>query len=231
MVPWCARSHLWWSYSSEVTASAAKGPEAGKVGNSSQAELWSPWGKEKVLVRPSIEELQCHNCMNSYELLHEQTQTSLRPLLPPQPRVLCAPRDGEPVEEVEDEDKYTFNYDGSELIIHRVDKSDEAEYICIAENKAGEADATIHLKVFGKQPLSTPWQPSSVWDTPVGAGSFSQLKPVGFNPELLLCLCTSAMGETHPSSSVLKHGQGWWDQTQRLLEIPSRLGPDPPELL
>jgi hypothetical protein len=31
-----------------------------------------------------------------------------------------------------------------------VDKKDEAEYVCIAENKAGEQDASIHLKVFGK---------------------------------------------------------------------------------
>uniref|UniRef100_A0A674HNL5 Neural cell adhesion molecule 1 n=1 Tax=Taeniopygia guttata TaxID=59729 RepID=A0A674HNL5_TAEGU len=64
----------------------------------------------------------------------------------PEPTVTWT-KDGEPVEEVEDEDKYSFNADGSELVIHRVDKSDEAEYICIAENKAGEADATIHLKL------------------------------------------------------------------------------------
>ncbi|NXR53591.1 NCAM1 protein, partial [Hippolais icterina] len=63
-------------------------------------------------------------------------------------------KDGEPVEEEEDEDKYSFNNDGSELVIHRVDKSDEAEYICIAENKAGEADATIHLKVFAKPKIT-----------------------------------------------------------------------------
>lgn len=98
------------------------------------------------------EELQCNNCVNKP-----------KPVLD----CFCAPRDGEPVEEVEDEDKYSFNYDGSELVIQKVDKSDEAEYICIAENKAGEADATIHLKVFGKQPLSTPWQPSWVLVTPV----------------------------------------------------------------
>uniref|UniRef100_A0A8C5IRB6 Neural cell adhesion molecule 1 n=1 Tax=Junco hyemalis TaxID=40217 RepID=A0A8C5IRB6_JUNHY len=54
----------------------------------------------------------------------------------------------------EEEDKYSFNSDGSELVIHRVDKSDEAEYICIAENKAGEADATIHLKVFAKPKIT-----------------------------------------------------------------------------
>lgn len=65
-------------------------------------------------------------------------------------------RDGEPIEEADDEEKYSFNYDGSELIIKKVDKSDEAEYICIAENKAGEQDATIHLKVFGKHSLAVP---------------------------------------------------------------------------
>lgn len=68
--------------------------------------------------------------------------------------MLCACRDGEPIEEADDEEKYSLNYDGSELIIKKVDKSDEAEYICIAENKAGEQDATIHLKVFGKHALT-----------------------------------------------------------------------------
>ncbi|XP_039577859.1 neural cell adhesion molecule 1 isoform X12 [Passer montanus] len=71
----------------------------------------------------------------------------------PEPTVTWT-KDGEPVEEVEDEDKYSFTSDGSELSIHRVDKSDEAEYICIAENKAGEADATIHLKVFAKPKIT-----------------------------------------------------------------------------
>ncbi|XP_071305768.1 neural cell adhesion molecule 1 isoform X5 [Agelaius tricolor] len=73
----------------------------------------------------------------------------------PEPTVSWT-KDGEPVEEVEEEeeDKYSFNSDGSELVIHRVDKSDEAEYICIAENKAGEADATIHLKVFAKPKIT-----------------------------------------------------------------------------
>ncbi|KAM6370503.1 neural cell adhesion molecule 1 isoform 7-T7 [Pluvialis apricaria] len=63
-------------------------------------------------------------------------------------------KDGEPVEQADDEEKYSFNYDGSELIIKKVDKSDEAEYICIAENKAGEQDATIHLKVFAKPKIT-----------------------------------------------------------------------------
>lgn len=65
-------------------------------------------------------------------------------------------RDGEPIEEADDEEKYSFNYDGSELIIKKVDKSDEAEYVCIAGNKAGEQDATIHLKVFGKHARTFP---------------------------------------------------------------------------
>ncbi|KFV61108.1 Neural cell adhesion molecule 1, partial [Dryobates pubescens] len=63
-------------------------------------------------------------------------------------------KDGEPIEEAEDEEKYSFNYDGSELTIKKVEKSDEAEYICIAENKAGEQDATIHLKVFAKPKIT-----------------------------------------------------------------------------
>ncbi|XP_075028965.1 neural cell adhesion molecule 1 isoform X2 [Calonectris borealis] len=63
-------------------------------------------------------------------------------------------KDGEPIEQADDAEKYSFNYDGSELIIKKVDKSDEAEYICIAENKAGEQDATIHLKVFAKPKIT-----------------------------------------------------------------------------
>ncbi|NXO01378.1 NCAM1 protein, partial [Rhinopomastus cyanomelas] len=63
-------------------------------------------------------------------------------------------KDGEPIEEAGDEEKYSFNDDGSELVIKKVDKNDEAEYICIAENKAGEQDATIHLKVFAKPKIT-----------------------------------------------------------------------------
>ncbi|XP_062450603.1 neural cell adhesion molecule 1 isoform X1 [Rhea pennata] len=63
-------------------------------------------------------------------------------------------KDGEPIEQEDDEEKYSFNSDGSELVIKKVDKSDEAEYICIAENKAGEQDATIHLKVFAKPKIT-----------------------------------------------------------------------------
>ncbi|XP_077162346.1 neural cell adhesion molecule 1 isoform X3 [Paroedura picta] len=63
-------------------------------------------------------------------------------------------KDGESIERGEDDEKYGFNYDGSELTIRRVEKNDEAEYICIAENKAGEHDATIHLKVFAKPKIT-----------------------------------------------------------------------------
>ncbi|NXJ97821.1 NCAM1 protein, partial [Corythaixoides concolor] len=63
-------------------------------------------------------------------------------------------KDGEQIEQADDDEKYSFNYDRSELFIKKVDKSDEAEYICIAENKAGEQDATIHLKVFAKPKIT-----------------------------------------------------------------------------
>ncbi|XP_061448227.1 neural cell adhesion molecule 1 isoform X3 [Rhineura floridana] len=63
-------------------------------------------------------------------------------------------KDGESIERGEDDEKYGFSYDGSELIILMVDKNDEAEYVCIAENKAGEHDATIHLKVFAKPKIT-----------------------------------------------------------------------------
>ncbi|XP_070128873.1 neural cell adhesion molecule 1 isoform X7 [Equus caballus] len=62
-------------------------------------------------------------------------------------------KDGEQIENEEDE-KYLFSDDSSELTIRRVDKNDEAEYICIAENKAGEQDASIHLKVFAKPKIT-----------------------------------------------------------------------------
>ncbi|XP_004749891.1 neural cell adhesion molecule 1 isoform X7 [Mustela putorius furo] len=62
-------------------------------------------------------------------------------------------KDGEQIENEEDE-KYVFSDDSSELTIRKVDKSDEAEYVCIAENKAGEQDASIHLKVFAKPKIT-----------------------------------------------------------------------------
>ncbi|XP_044312206.1 neural cell adhesion molecule 1 isoform X4 [Varanus komodoensis] len=63
-------------------------------------------------------------------------------------------KDGESIERGEDDEKYSFTYDGSELTIHKVEKNDEAEYVCIAENKAGEHDASIHLKVFAKPKIT-----------------------------------------------------------------------------
>nr|XP_012423543.1 PREDICTED: neural cell adhesion molecule 1 isoform X8 [Odobenus rosmarus divergens] len=62
-------------------------------------------------------------------------------------------KDGEQLENEEDE-KYVFSDDSSELTIRKVDKNDEAEYVCIAENKAGEQDASIHLKVFAKPKIT-----------------------------------------------------------------------------
>ncbi|XP_044853240.1 neural cell adhesion molecule 1 isoform X1 [Mauremys mutica] len=63
-------------------------------------------------------------------------------------------KDGDLIERGDDDKKYDFNYDGSELTIKKVEKSDEAEYTCTAENKAGEQDAIIHLKVFAKPKIT-----------------------------------------------------------------------------
>ncbi|XP_053126184.1 neural cell adhesion molecule 1 isoform X4 [Hemicordylus capensis] len=71
----------------------------------------------------------------------------------PEP-IISWTKDGESIERGEDEEKYGFSYDGSELTIRKVEKNDEAEYVCIAENKAGEHDATIHLKVFAKPKIT-----------------------------------------------------------------------------
>ncbi|XP_010828644.1 PREDICTED: neural cell adhesion molecule 1 isoform X6 [Bison bison bison] len=70
----------------------------------------------------------------------------------PEPTVSWT-KDGEQIENEEDE-KYLFSDDSSELTIRKVDKNDEAEYVCIAENKAGEQDASIHLKVFAKPKIT-----------------------------------------------------------------------------
>ncbi|XP_062948664.1 neural cell adhesion molecule 1 isoform X4 [Cynocephalus volans] len=63
-------------------------------------------------------------------------------------------KDGEQIENEEEDEKYIFSDDSSELTIRKVDKNDEAEYVCIAENKAGEQDASIHLKVFAKPKIT-----------------------------------------------------------------------------
>lgn len=124
-----------------MKGSAAKSPKAGEIRSGSKN------GK--------AEEFQCSNTVLAL------TTSSLCFSSSTQPLCFLPCRDGEPIEQADDEEKYSFNYDGSELVIKKVDKNDEAEYICIAENKAGEQDATIHLKVFGKcaptvPPLSNP---------------------------------------------------------------------------
>ncbi|XP_075695846.1 neural cell adhesion molecule 1 isoform X3 [Rhinoderma darwinii] len=59
------------------------------------------------------------------------------------------------VEIIEDGDeKYSFSDDMSEMTIHRIEKDDEAEYNCIAENKAGDSEATIQLKVYAKPKIT-----------------------------------------------------------------------------
>ncbi|XP_039352688.1 neural cell adhesion molecule 1 isoform X9 [Mauremys reevesii] len=63
-------------------------------------------------------------------------------------------KDGDLIERGDNDKKYDFNYDGSELTIKKVEKSDEAEYTCTAENKAGEQEAIIHLKVFAKPKIT-----------------------------------------------------------------------------
>nr|XP_033773597.1 neural cell adhesion molecule 1 isoform X3 [Geotrypetes seraphini] len=52
------------------------------------------------------------------------------------------------------DEKYSFSEDGSRMTIHRVVKSDEADYACIAENKAGEQEASILLKVYAKPKIT-----------------------------------------------------------------------------
>ncbi|XP_075047455.1 neural cell adhesion molecule 1 isoform X7 [Mixophyes fleayi] len=69
----------------------------------------------------------------------------------PEPEISWTKR-GETIEEADD--KYSFSDDMSEMTIHRVEKDDEAEYNCIAENKAGDNEATILLKVYAKPKIT-----------------------------------------------------------------------------
>ncbi|KAM4703586.1 neural cell adhesion molecule 1 isoform 2-T2 [Rhinophrynus dorsalis] len=69
----------------------------------------------------------------------------------PEPEISWTKR-GELIEE--EDDKFSFNEDNTEMTIHRVEKDDEDEYSCIAENKAGESDATIRLKVYAKPKIT-----------------------------------------------------------------------------
>ncbi|XP_018079825.1 neural cell adhesion molecule 1-B isoform X3 [Xenopus laevis] len=59
---------------------------------------------------------------------------------------------GEPIED--GEEKISFNEDKSEMTIYRVEKEDEAEYSCIANNQAGEAEAIVLLKVYAKPKIT-----------------------------------------------------------------------------
>ncbi|XP_078283084.1 neural cell adhesion molecule 1a isoform X3 [Rhinoraja longicauda] len=53
-----------------------------------------------------------------------------------------------------DADKYTLTEDGSELIIKKVGKQDDGEYICMAQNKAGVYELEITLRVFVKPEIT-----------------------------------------------------------------------------
>ncbi|XP_038635653.1 neural cell adhesion molecule 1-like isoform X29 [Scyliorhinus canicula] len=53
-----------------------------------------------------------------------------------------------------DGDKYTMNADGSELTISRIEKWDDGDYLCIAQNKAGDAELEITIKVFVKPEIT-----------------------------------------------------------------------------
>ncbi|XP_037533513.1 neural cell adhesion molecule 1b [Nematolebias whitei] len=55
---------------------------------------------------------------------------------------------------LEDEEKYGFNDDGSEMTIMDVSKLDEGEYTCIAKNKAGESEKELSLRVFVKPKIT-----------------------------------------------------------------------------
>ncbi|XP_059495014.1 neural cell adhesion molecule 1 isoform X5 [Stegostoma tigrinum] len=53
-----------------------------------------------------------------------------------------------------DGDKYIMNEDGSELTINKISKRDDGDYICIAQNKAGDAELEITLQVFVKPEIT-----------------------------------------------------------------------------
>ncbi|MEE6484707.1 hypothetical protein FKM82_013982 [Ascaphus truei] len=69
----------------------------------------------------------------------------------PEPEISWTKK-GELIEE--GDEKFSFNEDNSEMTIYRVEKDDEAEYSCIAENKAGENEAIILLKVYAKPKIT-----------------------------------------------------------------------------
>ncbi|XP_051895618.1 neural cell adhesion molecule 1-like isoform X8 [Pristis pectinata] len=53
-----------------------------------------------------------------------------------------------------DGDKYSLSEDGSELTISKIGKRDDGEYICIAQNKAGNNELEITLQVFVKPEIT-----------------------------------------------------------------------------
>ncbi|XP_041030071.1 neural cell adhesion molecule 1-like isoform X17 [Carcharodon carcharias] len=53
-----------------------------------------------------------------------------------------------------DGDKYIMNEDGSELTINKIGKRDDGDYICIAQNKAGDVELEITLRVFVKPEIT-----------------------------------------------------------------------------
>ncbi|XP_072449303.1 neural cell adhesion molecule 1a isoform X8 [Chiloscyllium punctatum] len=53
-----------------------------------------------------------------------------------------------------DGNKYIMNEDGSELTINKISKRDDGDYICIAQNKAGDAELEITLRVFVKPEIT-----------------------------------------------------------------------------
>ncbi|XP_018424911.1 PREDICTED: neural cell adhesion molecule 1-A-like, partial [Nanorana parkeri] len=102
-----------------------------------------------VNVPPTVEAKQL--TVNATANLGESVTLSCEAEGFPEPELSWTKR-GELIED--DSDKYTFNEDMSEMAIHRVEKDDEAEYICIAENKAGDSEATILLKVYAKPKIT-----------------------------------------------------------------------------
>uniref|UniRef100_UPI00398E6F5F neural cell adhesion molecule 1-like isoform X2 n=1 Tax=Pristiophorus japonicus TaxID=55135 RepID=UPI00398E6F5F len=53
-----------------------------------------------------------------------------------------------------DGEKYVINEDGSELTINKIGKRDDGDYICIAQNKAGDVEMEITLRVFVKPEIT-----------------------------------------------------------------------------
>ncbi|KAI1230723.1 hypothetical protein IHE44_0008601 [Lamprotornis superbus] len=79
----------------------------------------------------------------------------------PEPTVTWT-KDGEPVEEVEEEDKYSLSYDGSELVIRHVDKTKPK--ITYVENKTAmelEDQITLTCEASGDPIPSITWRTST----------------------------------------------------------------------